>query len=1611
MSNAQNPQQDPAHGIAVIGMAGRFPGSPDLARFWQNLRDGVECITFFGEEELLAAGVGPAELADPLYVRARGTMPGIEQFEPGFFGFTPREAELLDPQHRAFLEHAWEALESAGYDPERFRGRVAVFGGAGAATYLLHNLLPNRDLLEKVGVLQAILMNEGDFLTTRVSYKLNLRGPSVDVQTACSTALVAVHMACQSLLSGESDMALAGGVSVDVPQVGGYLYQESSVMSPDGHCRAFDERAAGTVNGSGAGVVLLKRLADALADGDPVRAVILGSAINNDGSAKVGFTAPSVEGQSEAVAESLLMAGVDPATISYVEAHGSGTSLGDPVEIEALTLAFRAGMETDGETGESTGFCAVGSVKTNVGHCNAAAGVAGLLKTVLALEHREIPPSLSFERPNPRIDFAASPFRVATRLTPWRTGDGMPRRAGVSSFGMGGTNAHVVLEEAPAREGSEPPSRPEQLLVLSARTPEALETVAAKLAAHLEASTDHLADIAWTLQVGRKGHDHRRALVVRDTAEAAAALRDGRAGAVGRREGTGDRPVVFLFPGLGDQYVDMARGLYAAEPAFRDAFDLCAEGLRAELGLDLRDVVFSAAPVSIKAAAGPDLRAMLRRGGGEPDFAAARLTATAVAQPACFAVEYALARLLMAWGIRPQAMIGYSLGEYVAACLAGVLSLADALTLVARRARLIQELPAGAMLAVPLAEEEVRPLLAETGPRLSLAATNGPHFCVAGGPIDAVEALERRLAEQGASTLRVQTTHAFHTAMMEPAAAAFRQVVQGIRMRSPEIPYLSNVTGTWITPDDLAEPSYWARHMVGTVRFAEGLAEVLAVRERVLLEVGPGATLGTLARQHPAAAPGLVALSALRRGSEERPDVEHLLEAVGRLWIAGGAVDWEAFHGGERRLRVPLPTYPFERVRCWIDPPRPGEAAPAAPAGSAAPAPPAPDTAGQIWLPAWRQAAPAGLGLPASADEAGWLIFADSPEAGLGGRLAARLRQSGRRVAMVVPGDRGVAFAELGDGVYALDPAVRAGYDELVKALRDQMPGHILHLWGAHAAAPSYDEAQQAGLLSLMFLEQALTNAAGGDGPADIRIGMVASRLHEVVDGDRVEPARATVLGACKVIHQESAHLTCCSIDIVPPPPGSAAEERLAGQLLAELSAPEAELEPAVAYRGRQRWVRRFERVRLPEAASATAGPDTGRLRTGGAYLITDGVHAVGLGAAEYLARTLGARVALVLPPDFPAREKWEGWQGLPEVPPGQDVAATAIRRLLALEPLPGMEILRADITDAGQVRAALAAARERLGPLDGVLHTAGSFTGGLIQLKTPESLAAALRPVVRGAESLLAALDAGDAGGSPAFIVLTGSTLTFAGGLGQLDIAAAGAYVDALAQSRAGLEGGPATIAVHWDPYQWDGWLAVGAAALPGTSPEQLGQDLAAYGTPAAQSGESLRRLLATSLTRAVVSARDLEALIAETDAFTTEVFLAQMERARAEQQGRGPAGRAGIAIPFAEPRTELEQQVAGVWEELFGIQPIGRDDNFLELGGHSLLAIQMATHLRNLFAVDLAVTVLFEAPTVGELAAVIAREQGGGAAEEDLEGLLALVEGLSPEEALERMQELGVA
>jgi amino acid adenylation domain-containing protein len=886
----------PPNAIAVVGMSGRWPRARNAAEFWHNVRDGVECISRFTAEELEVPG---SLSGQPDYVRARSVVEGADQFDAGFFGILPKEAEQMDPQQRVFLECCWEALEDAGHDPQSYSGAIGVFAGCSTNTYFLRNLCVDRQFIEEyvgsypLGNYQTMLGALADSLATRVSYKLNLRGPSCTIQTACSTSLVAVCQACQSLLTYQCDMALAGGVSITFPQKRGYRYQEGAMGSADGHCRPFDANARGTVFGSGAGVVLLKRLEDVLADGDPIHAVIRGFAVNNDGSDKVGYTAPGVDGQANVVAMAHAMADIDVETIGYLEAHGTATPLGDPIEFAALTRAF-------GARTQARGFCALGSVKANVGHLEAAAGVTGLINAVQALSHEQLPPALGFASPNPNIDLGNSPFYVNTRLTPWKRGE-RPRRASVSSFGVGGTNAHVVLEEAPEIRARASHSTG-HLFVLSARSADALEAMTDRLASHLKAQANvDLGSIAHTLQSGRRAFPHRRAIACGDAVDAIRALesRDRRRILTHEHQGA-SASVVFMFPGQGSQYPHMGAELYRTEPQFRADVDACAEILTPHLQYDLRKALYPVAPDA------PELRE------------------TWLTQPALFVVEYALAKLWMWWGIHPQAMIGHSVGEFVAACLAGVFSLEDALAVIAARGRMMQELPTGAMLSVRLGEAEVAPLLNGT---LSLAAANSPNLSVVAGTEAAIEAFAGKMSERGVATRRLVTSHAFHSRMMDPILGPFTDFVNRFRLRAPRLPFVSGVSGSWITPEEATDPAYWARHFRDPVRFSKGLQTLCAAPDRLLLEVGPGHILCTLARQHLDGSSAPVAVASLPDAAGDRADTRTLLNAVGTLWLRGVNPDWTALHGPGSR-RCSLPTYPFERRRYWVDPPSQGTTSP-----------------------------------------------------------------------------------------------------------------------------------------------------------------------------------------------------------------------------------------------------------------------------------------------------------------------------------------------------------------------------------------------------------------------------------------------------------------------------------------------------------------------------------------------------------------------------------------------------------------------------------------------------------------------------------------------------------
>ena len=876
---------DNSYDIAIIGMTGRFPGANDLDTFWQNLRRGVESVTFFSDEELQEAGYDPSLLSNPDFVKAAPVLDKVELFDANFFDIPAREAAAMDPQQRLFLECAWEALEAAGYNAEKYPGSISVYAGVSVNTYILLRLRSHAD--DPTELFQLLLANDKDFLATRVSYKLNLRGESVTIQTACSTSLVAVNLACQSLLSGQSDMALAGGVSIRVPTKRGYLYSEGMIGSPDGHCRAFDEKAGGTLVGDGVGVVVLKLLSEALKDGDFIHAVIKGSAINNDGRLKMGYTAPSVAGQVEVISRAQAMACINPETITYVEAHGTGTSIGDPIEVEALTKAFR--QQTNRKR-----FCALGALKANTGHLDAAAGVAGLIKTALVLKHREIPPVVHFSKPNPAIDFENSPFYINTTLLPWDTGT-HPRRAAVSSFGIGGTNAHVILEEAPAAQPSSQ-ARPWQLLTLSAKTSSALKEMTAQLAAHLEKHPQsNLADVAFTRNAGRQSFTHKNFVVARTPGEAVERLRavGSPARTAALQFATAPR-VAFMFPGQGSQYVGMARELYEHEPLFRQQVDDCARLLQASVGQNIRELIY------------PPAERM--------DEAAARLRQPEFTLPALFAIEYALAQLWMSWGIKPQAMIGHSFGEYVAACLAGVFTLEDALKLAAARGRLMQRLPDGCMTAVSLSEAQAQQFLTNG---LSVAAVNSRHSCVVTGEPSGMLDLERKLADREIGFRRLDVPYAYHSPMLDPLLAEYTALVAAVPRRAPSIPFISNVSGNWISSEEATSPQYWATQMRQKVRFSAGLDTLTNNNFHLFLEAGPNRALHSLVKQH-LNGDALVTASTAKPGASAG-DLSVMLDSLGQLWSTGVEVDWQGFYEHEERQRLPLPTYPFERQRYWLE--------------------------------------------------------------------------------------------------------------------------------------------------------------------------------------------------------------------------------------------------------------------------------------------------------------------------------------------------------------------------------------------------------------------------------------------------------------------------------------------------------------------------------------------------------------------------------------------------------------------------------------------------------------------------------------------------------------------
>lgn len=1542
---------DDAGDIAIIGLSGRFPGARTLDEFWHNLSHGIDSIAQFTDAELLAAGVEPELLVDPALVRAGGVLDDIEMFDPAFFGLSPMEAAALDPQQRVFLECAWESLEHAGYDGAAYPGLVGVYAGAAMSSYL-SNVSGHVASVRSLGDYQILLGNDKDNVPTLVSYKLDLRGPSLAIQTACSTSLVAVVVACQNLLSYQCDMALAGGVRVAVPQAFAHVHQDGGIMSPDGRCRAFDAKAQGTVGGNGVGIVVLKRLRDAIADGDCIHAVIKGAAINNDGAVKVGYTAPSIEGQAQVVAMAHAAGRIDPRSVTFVEAHGTATDLGDPIEVAALTQAFRLGTR-------DRGFCALASVKANVGHLDTAAGVAGLIKTVLALEHRQIPPAVHFDQPNPKIDFARSPFFVNTQLLEWDP-HGASRRAGVSSFGIGGTNAHVVVEEAPAI-ARQPSHRSAELLMLSARSSAALEIMTSNLATHLERHTDiDLADVAYTLQAGRRAFRVRRAVVCRDVPDAVRALRD--TAAWTNVAPAASPSVAFMFAGQGPQHVRMAEGLYRHEPSFRAELDHCADLLAPRIGVDIRALLYP-----------PDRH----RAEANPLFAQ-----VPVAHATLFAVEYALARLWMEWGVQPQAMIGHSLGEYVAACLADVFSLEDALATIVRRATLMESVPPGAMLAVPVTEDEVANL---TKGAVSVAAVNGPSLCVASGPQAAIVALEDTLTARGLETRRLTHTRAFHSFMLDPVLPALKAHVASLSLRPPRIPFVSGVTGAWITDAQATDPEYWMRHARETVRFANGV-ELLQGEDRVLLEVGPGQTLSSLTRRKSTRPGGLDVLAA-QPGAHDDPDEDaYALGTLGKLWLSGVGVDWAGVHRHARRARTPLPTYPFERRRCWIDAPSDDDFQSMSPAVEVDAAAERRELADWFYYPSWRRTAPADTLSQRLTAGGRWLVFSDA--LGVGEALAHAASAQGAPVAIV---RAGTTFADQGGWRYTIDPRDRGHYDTLLTALRAGQgdPDTIVHLWSVTAESDADDdptgieelrrfpERQALGFESLVLLVQAL-----GERRRDaetLRIVVGSTNVQDVTGRERLLASKATVLGPCRVIPDEYPGIVCRSIDIEPPTavmPVSA----IASAILAEIAADVSDR--VVALRGPHRWVETFEAVRLE--ANGRRPPLLDR----GVYLITGGLGGVGLALAEHLARTCRARLVLVGRSPFPARSAWPSWI---EQHGDDDVTSRRIRQVRALEEC-GAEVRveTADVADLDAMRGVVDRARAQFGPLNGVVHSAGVAGGRLLQFHSLDEAARVIAPKALGALVLRTLL----AGESLDFFLLCSSLAAVHGAVAQADYCAANLFLDVFAHEVTRSSTCRA-VSVNWDT-----WRDVGMAvhvALPADLESHRAASLA-RGFDPADGVDAAMRILGSGLAQVAVSTQDLSAAL-EVEAASDAAEPLDERDSPSESDALQP--RPSLTSEYVAPRDDLQRRIAAMWQALFSIDQVGANDNFFELGGHSLLAVQFISRLRESLDVEVSARDLFNAPTVSGLADVIARRGAQPAPEvERLEETLALIEGLSEQE-----------
>lgn len=1511
--------------IAIIGMACRFPGAKNIAEFWHNLITGKESIQRFTAEELRNSGEAADKIADENYVNARGVVADPELFDASFFGFSATDARLLDPQHRFFLECGWEALESAGYASEKCKELIGVYASMAESTYLQEHLVKNRNIMQSTDWLQLRIANSLTTLGTQLSYRLNLKGPSVNVTTACSSSLVTIISACKALLDYDCDIALAGSSVIAIPQHRGYLYEKGGIESADGHCRAFDEDATGTVFSDGVGVVVLKRLADAVKDQDFIYATIKSWNINNDGSDKAGYTAPSVRGQARCIVSAANFGSIDLESLGYIETHGTGTAMGDPIEINAMRMAF----ETQTQKQQ---FCAIGSVKTNIGHADIAAGMASIIKTALMLKHQVIPASLHYKKSNPAIHFEQTPFYVNDQFNSWPAQPFFPRRAGINSSGIGGTNAFLILEEA--RKGGLPPEHDSpQLILVSAKTPAALSQASINIFKHIEENSDiNLSSLAYTLQIGRADFALRRAIICQTPDElltiqsqncvvstVPASHPTGRTSANNRHNSdpllssvafhhcqsvAKQTKIVFMFPGQGAQYSGMCEGLYHSEPEFAKLINDCLMHVSEDIKHEVALLLFGV------------------------DNAMLHASKTLIAQPALFIFEYALGTFLMNLGIIPDALIGHSLGEYVAACLSGVMDFQTTLHLIQLRAQLMEMTEAGSMLAVSCNEIEALQLI-QNRP-LSIAACNTSSNTIISGPVDEVRDFIKELNAKHLSTKSINTTHAFHSTMMTPIIEDFARGVEKIAFQHPTIPIVSNLTGEWVQDHEITNPEYWINHILQTVRFVDGLDLLVENDFNVFLEVGPGHTLTQFIRETSKNDAKLL----LRNLNNRHPDMQthtiQWLQVLAELWLMGVQIDWEYFNRHRAKARIPLPTYPFQRQKFWISPSSAQDQSDSYQ-----------KQAYDQWFyePSWKRTS--FLNTPPEQPYA-WILLQD--ELGIGDALQRYLLENHHIVFLV---KRSTIFQHCFKYEYGIDIANKEHYSLLIQSILSSidLPLYIVNLLPLTAPIsqnPDLSSYLDLCFYSSLFLAQAFIESQYN---APLSITVIGNEILSVL-GEKVAPVKASVIGPCRVIPLEHEHFKIKIIDIGDPQHYKQ-KMSLVSHIIADTLTIKSQ-ETVIAYRENYRWIQRFTNIPLPNKTNMI-------VRNHGIFLVTGGLGGIALTLVEHIAQqSQSPKFILLSRAHFPAPQDWNHWL---DTHPSEDATA---KKILKLEKIikTGAEIYiyQANVSNETELSAVLTTIKAQFGALHGVIHCAGTPGGGLVQFKTKEMVSKVFEPKILGTYLLCKLLQ----DESLDFMVLCSSINAIMGDVSLVDYCSANACLDAFPHS--GLLHDSHTV---FTSINWNTWREVGMA-VETDKPADISYFKRNNDISPSEGAQIFGDGIRLDTKQLIISTLPLQRFIEQmhAQAVQNEPAMEFIERHTIMNEDN----------PYQAPNTEIEIQLAKIWQEIFSLDKIGIGDDFFALGGHSLKALHLLNKIERQFKVTISISLFLEqATTIEKLAKII--------------------------------------